>query len=66
MKTQTQRERERELGSRTESSGNGDVVSGREWGKMASGEVGLDGAGSASESPPVGHRGVTCWAIGTW
>lgn len=42
-----------------------DVVSGREWGIMASGEVGLDAAGSASEPPPVGHRSVTCWALGT-
>jgi hypothetical protein len=62
----TQRERERDRESRTVTSGNGDVVSGREWGNMASGEVGLDAAGSASEAPPVRHRGVTCWVLGTW
>jgi hypothetical protein len=49
-----------------DTSGNGDVVSGREWGNMTPGEVGLDIAGSASEASLVGHRCVTSWALGTW
>lgn len=60
--TQTGREEEKKRGegeSRAVLSGNGDVVSGREWGNMAAGEVGLDAAGSASGRPPVGHRCVT-------
>lgn len=60
------RNEERERESRAVLSGNGDVVSGREWGNMAAGEVGLDAAGSASGRRPVGHRCVTGWALGTW
>jgi hypothetical protein len=66
MKSHTQRESGRQLDSRTVSSGNGDVVSGREWRNMASGEVGLDAAGSASEPPPVRAPARDMLGLGTW